>query len=720
MQSSSLPTILFFIQIFFLLVVVSPSWRTLAMIDFDYLLDSKISGPGSPIDEFHKELQDIYVRDSLSCCETNSDDWLIRNCMYQNYDQCQSQYPEPNCFETQSGISDCMKATNNSSCSTLFDYTKSTVRIPQSLYEYFFRKDMILDDDDVVSVIEGVCYPLQLDHLYFTDSVKIPSTTTISNNGVDTPQPLQIHYGTKDGIHRIFPGRASTSQNCPHTYDPRKRPWYAASSSGRKNIVLLLDLSSTISTGIRLQKMKDAAEFIISSTNIADNVALITFTNSTNTTYHEGTFHFASDAIQEEFRKTIISLQVEDTVAQPDYRKALNDTLSFISNQRENECETAILLFTDSDNNKLWNALEAIRTLYDNNQTDSSIAVFGYLLNEVVASSYPFPCHSFNAGVWSTFNVDKFNMNALRNFYEYYEFGLALKMSSKERVQTSIVEPYPFFSFGIQGTTVSMPLYDPRYNSSNGYRRLLGVVAVDYSVSDLANASGLSVDVADNKIKDRATREQDGSCPSMITLEGNPIKPSDLMFYSIDKFRNYALCTMNNETNELIDDDDNTTLGMTNEKQLGSCYGNEDDANCPTNSISYFQEFYLHVLWNNTNYRDLGDDYIRRGCCSQEGDVCSADPVSVPTSSPQSVPVGSLPTSVSSTESKSKMKGGTIAGIVISSMAIVFIMFGLILVIVRKRRKNNNSSAHQVAESMIPTGWNPPPSRVPSAPVMDD
>ena len=44
--------------------------------------------------------------------------------------------------------------------------------------------------------------------------------------------PPWYHYGSEDGMFRIYPG--SPKKPCPSTYDPRVRPWYVAASSGPK------------------------------------------------------------------------------------------------------------------------------------------------------------------------------------------------------------------------------------------------------------------------------------------------------------------------------------------------------------------------------------------------------------------------------------------------------------------------------------------------------
>ena len=65
------------------------------------------------------------------------------------------------------------------------------------------------------------------------------------------------YFANYDGIMKTYP---STKVDCGN-YDPRFRPWYVAATSGRKNVIVIIDVSGSMSQGApkRISLAKDAA-----------------------------------------------------------------------------------------------------------------------------------------------------------------------------------------------------------------------------------------------------------------------------------------------------------------------------------------------------------------------------------------------------------------------------------------------------------------------------
>ena len=47
-------------------------------------------------------------------------------------------------------------------------------------------------------------------------------------------------------------------QFCSNTYDPRLRPWYSAAATGPKDVVIVIDVSGSMSNNGRIQMARDA------------------------------------------------------------------------------------------------------------------------------------------------------------------------------------------------------------------------------------------------------------------------------------------------------------------------------------------------------------------------------------------------------------------------------------------------------------------------------
>ena len=65
------------------------------------------------------------------------------------------------------------------------------------------------------------------------------------------------YFGTPSGVWRQYPGQhfevdGSTCQ----PYDPRQRPWYVAAATGARKLVLVLDVSASMSNAGRMPLAK--------------------------------------------------------------------------------------------------------------------------------------------------------------------------------------------------------------------------------------------------------------------------------------------------------------------------------------------------------------------------------------------------------------------------------------------------------------------------------
>ena len=84
-----------------------------------------------------------------------------------------------------------------------------------------------------------------------------------------------VYIGQSDGVMRTYP---SITIDCTD-YDHRFRPWYIAATTGRKNVFILIDTSSTMSTGSpsRIDVAKNAAVAAVDTLGPGDTITIITF-----------------------------------------------------------------------------------------------------------------------------------------------------------------------------------------------------------------------------------------------------------------------------------------------------------------------------------------------------------------------------------------------------------------------------------------------------------
>jgi hypothetical protein len=161
-----------------------------------------------------------------------------------------------------------------------------------------------------------------------TTNVKDPSSKTISNrtkySNLDDPLIRRdvcayidlfyifhensrenfikwIYFGSSNGVYRGFPYK-----DMCNIYDARLRPWFIAGSTGAKNLIIVIDLSESMSSNMinskktRLEVVIDAYTDMIDKLTESDWVGLVTFKGKAiahNETLQKATPSFKKDLI---------------------------------------------------------------------------------------------------------------------------------------------------------------------------------------------------------------------------------------------------------------------------------------------------------------------------------------------------------------------------------------------------------------------------------------
>jgi hypothetical protein len=81
---------------------------------------------------------------------------------------------------------------------------------------------------------------------------------------------LNRYTGTYVGVHKTYPGTFSCN------YDPRYRPWFVAAATGAKNLIIIIDNSSSMGIDC-LNGAKTAAKSVIDTLTINDRIGVVLF-----------------------------------------------------------------------------------------------------------------------------------------------------------------------------------------------------------------------------------------------------------------------------------------------------------------------------------------------------------------------------------------------------------------------------------------------------------
>lgn len=98
------------------------------------------------------------------------------------------------------------------------------------------------------------------------------------DNGRDKRYGL-AYIGSTFGIMKRYPSLMAECRD----YDPRYRSWYVAATTGRKNVIIIMDTSRSMERNSRMSKAKDAVESVINTLNNGDFFGVIKFGDTAST-----------------------------------------------------------------------------------------------------------------------------------------------------------------------------------------------------------------------------------------------------------------------------------------------------------------------------------------------------------------------------------------------------------------------------------------------------
>ena len=336
----------------------------------------------------------------------------------------------------------------------------------------------------------AVCVQSTLDsiwHTSFEDVLDIQSYTEYIYSSVgDT------------GIFNQFPG--TSWGECPGSYDPRFRPWYAAAAMGPKNVVLIIDVSGSMAIADRLSLAKEAAKKVLGTLTEYDYLGIVTF-SSTASTYSSTMQAYTTDrgCVLEDY---IDSLTSGGGTNYGDAFEAAFDLIDdSIADGSVAACDTTLLLFlTDG---KISRGLEGA-PLYDQisaRADDHHSHILTYALGSSVDTSVTTDIACSNDGV--AFQVDDGGdlASVMASYYVFFA----------SEVDPNAVKPmwtkYREYNSGNFVASVCMSAFDRDLFDDEGITRLLGIVCADLMEDHILAFNG-SLDGLERRLNTSSS-----SCP---------------------------------------------------------------------------------------------------------------------------------------------------------------------------------------------------------------
>jgi Mg-chelatase subunit ChlD len=367
-----------------------------------------------------------------------------------------------------------------------WDTTITKATVPRAL----LQSDLDPDQLDVASpgdpeVIQTACYTL-LAEPYMVDSYETNAEYWKKYDA----QPGSIYFGAHNGLFRMTP--AKHQSEC-WEYDPRRRPWFVAASSGPKDVVLVLDISQSMAPSEllnqRFTNAKDAAITVIETLTLSDKIAVVLINDTASVLTLASNDNLeqlvvASDDNKDELKAKIKSLEADGV---SNYYDALDRTFRVLSDSFNNEeyaaagsgCNVAVIFLTDGqeleDETERVIALVQNRTEELNANFSRKITIFVYSVGDVSDTDVMKKVACNTNGIYTHISDDESAdlITKMGAYYQLFASGLGAGENNEDFI--AWVEPYVFKSDGKLGTTVSVPVFD----RSTTPHLFLGVVGVD-------------------------------------------------------------------------------------------------------------------------------------------------------------------------------------------------------------------------------------------------
>ena len=385
----------------------------------------------------------------------------------------------------------------------LWDKTISTVSIPGSL------TGAPLDNPSDPEVTETACYS-RLAESFMVEKYKSDEEYWAQYD----VQPSWTYFGAHNGLFRKIP---AVHEEVCGDFDPRRRPWFVAASSGPKDVVLVLDVSGSMADYGRIDTAKAAAITIVETLAVADRFSVISFSSEAS---QVGGYPGLIRATNENKNHLVEAIQGLEPQGGTNFYSAFGKAFDVLDGTIRNEatsgCNIAILFMTDGQISVGPEADEVISLVNERTEQleagfsrKTTILTFSLGLEADHTVTKTIACST--GGIWTPV-YDSYGdlISAMSSYYKLFALGLG---EGGNEGFVAWVEPYADYTTGKMGTTVSAPVYDRSVNPP----LFLGVVAIDSEMAAIEQVLG--EDSTSSTMLERFVARSTARCPKIELSE---------------------------------------------------------------------------------------------------------------------------------------------------------------------------------------------------------
>uniref|UniRef100_A0A3P9NAV3 Calcium channel, voltage-dependent, alpha 2/delta subunit 2a n=1 Tax=Poecilia reticulata TaxID=8081 RepID=A0A3P9NAV3_POERE len=334
------------------------------------------------------------------------------------------------------------------------NYSSSAVQIPTDIYK---GSPVILNELNWTQALERVF---------------------IENRREDGSLRWQV-FGSATGVTRYYPATPWRAPNKIDLYDVRRRPWYIQGASSPKDMVIIVDVSGSVS-GLTLKLMKTSVMEMLDTLSDDDYVNVAKFNEKAEAVVPcFRTLVQANVRNKKIFKESVMHMQAKGTT---DYKSgftfAFEQLLNESSAPRAN-CNKMIMMFTDGGEDRAQEIFEKY------NWPNKTVRVFTFSVGQ---HNYDVTPLQWIACANKGYYFEIPSIGAIRiNTQEYLDVlgrPMVLAGPKGKQVQwTNVYQDALGLGLVITGT---MPVFNLTADSASSQNQLiLGVMGVDVAINEI-------------------------------------------------------------------------------------------------------------------------------------------------------------------------------------------------------------------------------------------
>ncbi|XP_051270485.1 voltage-dependent calcium channel subunit alpha-2/delta-2a isoform X2 [Dicentrarchus labrax] len=334
------------------------------------------------------------------------------------------------------------------------NYSSSAVQIPTDIYK---GSPVILNELNWTQALERVF---------------------IDNRREDSSLRWQV-FGSATGVTRYYPATPWRAPNKIDLYDVRRRPWYIQGASSPKDMVIIVDVSGSVS-GLTLKLMKTSVNEMLDTLSDDDYVNVARFNEKADAVVPcFRTLVQANVRNKKIFKEAVMHMQAKGTT---DYKSgftfAFEQLLNESSAPRAN-CNKMIMMFTDGGEDRAQDIFEKY------NWPNKTVRVFTFSVGQ---HNYDVTPLQWIACANKGYYFEIPSIGAIRiNTQEYLDVlgrPMVLAGPRAKQVQwTNVYQDALGLGLVITGT---MPVFNLTADTVSSKNQLiLGVMGVDIAINEI-------------------------------------------------------------------------------------------------------------------------------------------------------------------------------------------------------------------------------------------